>query len=118
MARTTPVYNFTINQGATFSTPLTWKDANNNPIDVTGYSAKLIARLNTVDDPVLLEMSDVNSRIVVGTTDGRFTLQMTAAETAALDFDKAKYQMEITSGSGEVTRLLSGVVTLSDELVV
>lgn len=118
MARKTPTYNFTINQGADYDTTLTWKDGATPPvpIDVTGYTAQLIARENTASDPVILDMNNVNSQIIVGTTDGTFRLVLTAAETAALNFDKTKYQLEVVSPSGFVTRLMQGTITLSTEL--
>lgn len=118
MARKTPFYAMTIYQGANLTLPLTWKDSAGAAIDVTGYSARLVARQNTVDDPILMDLTSGAGTIVVGTTDGLFTITMTAAQTAALDFDQANYQMEVTSGSGYVTRLLQGTVTLSKELVV
>jgi hypothetical protein len=44
----------------------------------------------------------------VGTTDGKFTLALTAAETTALAAGNYVYDLEVTSPGGVVTRLLEG----------
>ena len=47
---------------------------------------------------------------------GQFTITMTAAATALLNFSSLKYDLEAVSGAGTVTRLLEGIITLSKEV--
>ena len=48
-------------------------------------------------------------------TNCNIEVSMTAAATAALDFEMAVYDLELVSGA-EVTRLIEGIVTLSKEV--
>lgn len=57
---------------------------------------------------VIVELSTANGRIVTGTTDGKFTLNLTAAETATLPPGNYVYDLEITSPAGVDTTLLTG----------
>lgn len=116
MSRETPIHNFTITQGADLSHQLTWQDANKAPIDVTGYTARLIAKENDATDPILIDLTEVNGGIVVGNTNGTFTVVMSEIATAALDFDRANYEIYITSPASFKTRFIQGVITLSKEL--
>ena len=43
-------YNFTIEQGATTNFEIQYKDSNNRPVDLTGYSGRLMIRSNFADD--------------------------------------------------------------------
>jgi len=118
MARETPNYTLKITQGATLNLPMTWRDSAGAAIDVTSYTAVLRAKEKISDSANVLDMTSANSQIVVGNTNGIFTLALTAAETAALSFRKAIYQMEVTSPAGVVTRLIQGTVLVSTELIV
>ena len=57
---------------------------------------------------VIVELSTSNGRIVAGTTDGKFTLTLTAAETTALPPGNYVYDLEVTSPGGTVTKILTG----------
>jgi hypothetical protein len=107
-------YTFSINQGSTFDKTLTWKTGSGT-IDVTGWTAAMQVR----DKPggkLLLDMSVANSRIIMGTTNGLIRLVVPASITSALDFESARYDLELTSPTGQVTRLLEGVMNLSREV--
>lgn len=110
-------YNFTIEQGATFSKVITWSDSNGALIDLTSYTAAMKARVNKSDSATVIISSggSQNLTITLGGALGTITLAMTAAQTAALSFDKAYYDLELTL-SGTVTRLLKGIITLDKEV--
>ena len=108
-------YPFEIEQGATLSRPIVWKDANGTPIDVTGYTARLHVRKAVASATTLLELTSP-TEIVVGTTDGKFTINMTDVETAALTFVSGRYDLEVISPGGVVTRLLEGKFKVSKEV--
>jgi len=64
--------NIVIEQGATFQKKLTWADdidfpASGNPIDITGYTARMQLREEKDSpDPAILELTDGNGRITIG----------------------------------------------------
>jgi hypothetical protein len=105
-------YNFTIEQGATFSRVITWKDGANNLVDLSGKTAKM--QIRDSKNAVILTLTDT-SGIALGGTAGTITINRTADQTRALAFDTAKYDLEITTGSN-VKRLLQGVITLDPEV--
>ena len=108
-------YEFKIEQGVTLTRPIVWKDADGVPIDVTDFTARLHVRKAVGSATTLLELTSP-IEIVVGTTDGKFTFNMTEAETAALTFVTGRYDLEVISPGGIVTRLLEGKFKVSKEV--
>jgi hypothetical protein len=108
-------YDIEIKQGETWVREIVWKDATKTAINVTGYHAALMVREKVESTTTLLSLSDTGTSpaIVVGTTDGKFTITLTAAVTAALTFDTAVYDFKVTSGAGIVTYLLEGEIVLN-----
>jgi len=110
MAATT--YDLTIEQGATFSLVITYKD-NGVAVNLTGYTARMQVRATLESASTLVELTTANSRIALGGTAGTITLTISATDTAALTAGRGVYDLELVSGSGIVTRLLQGVATIS-----
>jgi len=109
-------YDFTIEQGATFKRIMTWKDSSGNPIDLTGYQARMQIRPAKDSPGVILTLdTDANGGIALGGNNGRITIEISAARTASLDFKTAVYDLELEK-DGNVVRLLEGSVTLSKEV--
>jgi len=113
-------YNFTIEQGADFLRTFTWKDAAGDPIDIGGYTFRMMAR-NDYDDALpVISLSTVSPPGGIAITGdgsaGQFTISMAAAITALLNFSSIMYDLEAISGTGAVIRLLQGTITLSKEV--
>ena len=121
-------YSFTIEQGTTVNFEVQYTDSGSNPINLTGYSGKMQIRSNFANDQPTTYATLSSSLAPDGTglnfsgsagnkppTSGSIGIYISAASSSAFNFAKAKYDLEITSGS-TVTRLLQGVVTLSKEV--
>ena len=119
-------YSFTIEQGATFQLELQYKDANNDPIDLTYYGGRMQIRPSVADSTVLLQLSSSKSADGSGLdfsgsngmtppASGSIGVYISAVSSSALNFSEAVYDLEIYSGSF-VTRLLEGKVRLSKEV--
>lgn len=102
-------YNIITDQGSTFTRTLTYKDNAGNPINLTGYSAKMQVRTATDATSVLLELSTANGRITLGGVLGTISLN---APASAMNFAGGVYvyDLELTSGS-TVTRVVMGSFT-------
>lgn len=103
------IANLTIDQGATFSSDVTVKDANGNAFDLTGYTAeaKMAKGYNSTRT-----RTTMTSTINADPTTGIVTLSLTATETAALDAPaRYVYDLEITSGA-TVTRVIEGIINI------
>lgn len=88
--------NAILYQGKTVNYSFILKE-NNAPVDVTDWSAKLQARREACSSEVLVEFDSDDGSIVVGTTDGKFTLVKTATETADIEAFTGVYDLEITN---------------------
>ncbi len=107
--------NLSIRQGSTFDQTLTWKDADENPIDLTGYDARAQIREETSSATPLLSLTVLNGRLTLGGALGTIRILISATDTALLDFDSAVWDLEVISGS-VVVPLVAGSVTLPKEV--
>lgn len=105
-----------IEQGASFRVPLIWKDSDGLPNDLTDYTARMQVRAAKEATDILLELTSENGRLVLGGLDGTITITLTATETAAIDWCKGVYDLEVVAPDGFVTRLLEGRVSVSKEV--
>lgn len=109
-------YDFTIEQGATFSLTFRWKDTAGNIINLSGFTARAQFRYAKLDDQILLSMTTENGRIVLGGAAGTIEILLDAATTAAIDWTSARYDIELEDSAGFVTRLVEGKVKVSNEV--
>ncbi|MEO7397666.1 MAG: hypothetical protein ABIW84_03800 [Ilumatobacteraceae bacterium] len=112
------VYTLVIEQGATLAQQFVWKTAAGLPIDLTGHSARAKARAFQGDATVIFDLTTANGGITLGGATGTVTINLTAAATAALNFNGGEWDLEVVSAGGIVTRLLKGQVTLDPEITV
>lgn len=110
-------YDFYINQGTTWSVSLTYKDEQGNPVDLTGYTAKMQVRPSVRSQKVLLELSTSNGKITIDGPAGRIQLQLEPQDTTNLGLVRqGVYDLEMTSPSLVVDRLLEGTVFIRPEV--
>ena len=121
-------YSLLIEQGATLRLDLAYKDSNNIPIDLTGYSGKMQIKNNYADSATTTYLTLSSSLNNDGTginfsgsanalppASGTIGIVISAVTSSTLSFETGYYDLEITSGS-VVTRLLEGVVKISKEV--
>lgn len=102
-----------VDQGADWSALVKdWKDDAGVAISLSGYTAKMQIRANPNDLTALITLDSTVSGISINTGTNIITLSMTAAQTGALTFSSAWYDLMLTSGAGVVTRLIFGRVIL------
>jgi hypothetical protein len=116
-------YNFTIEQGATFTRliEIEYPDPDDLtvfiPFDLTGYSASMQIR-RTIDSPTpQITLTDSNGRIEIQSASVANAIRLTLSpeETALVETDGV-YDIEIEDNSGVVSRILKGTVTLSRQV--
>lgn len=113
---TAAVYDFTIEQGATLDKTFVWKDSTGTIINLSGYTARMQIRPTVASSTILLELTTLNNRIIITAGEGKIQLLVSAADTGAITWQRAKYDLELVSSTGVVTRLLSGSVEVSREV--
>jgi len=119
-------YNIIIEQGATYQIELQYKDSNNTPINLSGYSGRMQIRpsigsptsylylsSSLQPDGTGLNFSGSNGNIPPAS--GSIGIFISAITSSLFTFTTGVYDLEIQSGS-IVTRLLQGNVQVSKEV--
>ena len=102
--------NIIIDQGTTFSTVVYLTDDNGDAIDLTGYTGESEMRKHYTSS------NSVSFSISLGGTLGTVTLSLTSAQTANLTPGRYVYDVEVTSGTNVVSRIVEGIVTVTPEV--
>jgi hypothetical protein len=118
-------YSFKVEQGATLTFNIEWRDNDNNPIDISGSydSAKMQIRSDYADINgntlyATLTSSLSASPSVTGlflSSSGTINVFLSAETTERFTFEEGLYDLELYKG-GVVERLLEGKVTVSKEV--
>ena len=125
-------YSFVIEQGATLSFEVQYKDSNNEPVDLTSYTGRLQIRSAYAQDSGELYLTLSSSRRPDGTglnfsgsngtthpSSGSIGIFIAACTSSQLTFNEAVYDLELYSGSADcpyTIRLLQGKVKLNKEV--
>jgi hypothetical protein len=112
------IHNIKVEQGATFSQTFTWK-ISSNPVDLTGYLARLKVRdVNRRASAVneMISLSSPSGGIVLGGALGTIAVTISASATAAVLAGKYVYDLELVAPNTTVTRLLKGTFTVLAEV--
>ena len=102
--------NITIDQGTTFSTVISLADEEEVAVNLTGYTA---------NSQIRKHYSSSNSQsfsITLGGTSGTITLSLTSTQTSNLTPGRYVYDVELTSSSNVVSRIVEGIVTVTPEV--
>lgn len=106
-------HHFVIEQGATFGKTLTLKDSSDAVVNLSGYTAaEMDLRYNKDDSAEILTLTVANSRITLGGVAGTVVLSISASDTASMSVGDGVYDLKITSGSGDVFRVLEGTFSV------
>ena len=119
-------YSFSIEQGATTSFQVVYKDANGNPVNLSGYHARMQIRETIGSSTIICRLSSsldadgtgLNLSGSAGTlplASGSIGVYISAASSSAFSFDTAVYDLELVTGT-TVTRLLQGTIKLDKEV--
>lgn len=112
-------YDFSIEQGTSFTLSLIYKDGEGNPVNLTGWCARLVWKTNTSTETFHTETINSSYRFDIDEPNGKLILQFPANTTNNFTFANAKYDIELQSpddfyiGGGKyTTRILSGTITI------
>ena len=105
------IANLSIDQGATFTSDVTVKDANGNAFDLTGYTARAKLAKGYQSPQTRQDFTTTISNA----TSGVVTLSLTATQTTALDDTRYVYDLEIVNGD-VVTRVIEGLISVRPQV--
>lgn len=127
-------YSFVIEQGTTVNFEIQYKDSNNNPVDLTGYSGRMQLRPNYADATATVYLTLSSSLNSDGTglnfsgsngttppTSGSIGIYIASCTSSLLTFNTSYYDLEIYYPGIDpdcpiATRLLEGQIRLSQEV--
>jgi hypothetical protein len=115
-------YDFNLEQGSSFRLSLTYKDDSGNPIDLTGWCARLVWTTdNNANQTFITTNLDYSVyKFTIDPLVGKLLLLIPAETTNNFHFNTAKYDFELQNdedfyvgGGKEIIRLLYGTITLN-----
>ena len=92
--------NFEVDQNATFSFILEYKDDNGNAIDLTGASAKMQVRDTKGGAKLAVTLTSPSGGIVIDQLNGKLTIKMTPTQTNKLFYPKSSYDLMVVDSNG------------------
>ena len=100
--------NLIIDQGTTFSTDLSLKDDNGDPLNLSGFTA------NSVIKKWYTSQTSVPFNVFINTHSGTITLELNANTSINLKSGRYVYDVNVTEmSSGSVSRVVEGIVTVT-----
>jgi molybdopterin-binding protein len=88
----------------------------NEPVDITGYTARMQIRAKLTSTDFLDELTTANGKIVIDDAVYKtITIEIPATETAAYTFKTGVYSLELVNGS-DVIPFIYGDITLVPEI--
>ena len=108
------IANLTVDQGTTFTSDVTVKDANGNAFNLTGYTANAKMAKGFASTRT---RTTITTTVAADATTGVVTLSLSSTVTAGLDAERYVYDLEITqTSSGNVTRVIEGIITVRPQV--
>jgi hypothetical protein len=113
MAQTT--HDISADQGADYAATFTYRDSNNNLVNLTGATARMQVRKFVESQYPFISLTN-GSGITLGGAAGTIAVAITAATLSAVPAGEYKYDIEIATSGGLVIKLVSGDFILSGEV--
>jgi len=102
--------NLVIDQGSTFSTTINLTDDDGDLVNLTGYSGAGQIRKHYTSSTA------TSITVGLGGSNGTVTLGLSANASANIVAGRYVYDVEVTSPSGDVTRIFEGIVTVTPQV--
>ena len=113
-------YNIVIEQGATFTLDITYKDSGGALIDLTNFDARMEVRTAYDASSALVTLTSASggsantSGISLGGAAGTISVVISETATKALTAPASNvYDLELVASNGAITRLIEGKATVS-----
>lgn len=100
--------NLTIDQGSDFTSVVNVDDANNNPADLTGYTARGQVRKTYGSTTAYDFTASITTPL-----EGKVVIELSNTVTGSLKPGRYVYDVEVVSASGTVTRVIEGQIEVT-----
>lgn len=110
--------NFEVDQNATFSFVVEYKDKNDNAIDLSGASAKMQVRDTKGGTKLAVTLTSPSGGITIDGPNGKLTVKMTPTQTSKIFYPKSSYDLMVVDSNGNKIKLLEGFMTLNRSVTI
>ncbi len=110
--------NFEVDQNATFSFIVEYKDEDDNAIDLSGASAKMQVRDTKGGSKLAVTLTSPSGGITIDGPNGRLTVKMTPTQTSKIFYPKSSYDVMVVDSNGNKIKLLEGFMTLNRSVTI
>lgn len=110
--------NFEVDQNATFSFVVEYKDENDNAIDLSGASAKMQVRDTRGGTKLAVTLTSPSGGITIDGPNGKLTVKMTPTQTSKIFYPKSSYDVMVVDSNGNKIKLLEGFMTLNRSVTI
>jgi hypothetical protein len=108
------IYDIICEQGSTFFRVVTYKDSDGNTVNLTSYTARMKVRSSRGADGFYISL--FNGQGISLEANGEIEITVPASATEKIPAGSYKYDLEIISPSGVVTRVIEGEFKVSGEV--
>jgi hypothetical protein len=105
------VYNLAIDQGSDFTSTIQLNNDTGTDRDLSGYSVRGQLRRSYGSTSNVAFTSNISS-----SSTGEVTFSLSSAATANLKYGRYVYDLELYTNTGNVERILEGIVTVYPEV--
>ena len=84
----------------------------NKPIDLNGYTARMVIKAKATDPNILYEADTTNGNIIISDINKTITINIPASITDTFNFTTAYYLLEVYSNNGEVIPFTTGNISI------
>lgn len=111
-------YDLLIEQGADFSKSIILKNPDGSVKDLTNVQLRLQIREYHFSDEIILQASSQGAtpNLLINIPTGTITIKFSNTQTATLAIRKGVYDLEMTTPTSEVIRLMQGSVAIDPEV--
>jgi hypothetical protein len=110
--------NFEVDQNATFSFIVEYKDNSGLPVDLTGSTAKMQVRDTKGGTKLAFSLTSPAGGITITPLLGKLTIKMTPTQTNKLFYPKSSYDIMLTDSNANKIKLIEGFITLSRSVTI
>jgi hypothetical protein len=105
------VANLYVDQGSFYRTYITVANTDGNVLDLTGYTVASQLRKSYQTSTAYNFTTSISNP-----TQGRVQLQLSTEQSRVIPAGKYLYDLEVTSPTGEKTRVVEGIVLINPEI--
>ena len=110
--------NFEVDQNATFSFVVEYKDEDGDAIDLTGATAKMQVRDVKGGTKLAVTLTSPSGGIVINGPLGKLTVTLTPTQTNKIFYPKSSYDVMVIDSNGNKIKLLEGFMTLNRSVTI